>query len=197
MNTKPINPILAAVAAELGATIQDPHNMGDRGEFTMLNGLQFYAVVGVRGTNNTTPDKINVSPRYPYHMNNANGDMRGTSFRDFPYEGINPGDINISAEKTPAQIARNIQTRFIKNYEPAYAAAVAFCQQQAAYYTGQRRMMELGRELFRFGGINQIHGDVKYCGANYVNVEISGLHADEMRAVAALIDQLNAKRKGA
>lgn len=117
-------------------------------------------------------DYINVSPDWPRDPKGQVYSERGCT------------SINVSAEKAPEQIARDIVRRFVPNFTQKYAAALERSRSQAAYdadVAGNYRLLAEacgGTVGQSWAGNPSVRGlpdgvDVKYVGADRIDLVLS------------------------
>jgi hypothetical protein len=173
-----------AIASVLGASFENMDMCDqDRGHITMPDGVRFFVITG----GYSYKGKVHVSPSYPQYISNEHGGKRSAGQRDFDHSLHYPDTgfdgINISSSKTPEQIAKDIQRRFLPVYVPLYAQAVAYCEKQAAYWKNKTSLDKTARDLIK--PISRLHLD--YVSESEVTVKVSGLDADKLQRLCEFL----------
>lgn len=178
-----------AIAEKLGAQFMPGCEL-DRGRFVMADGVEFFAISG--GYN--YKGKIHITTSFPAHVVNERGESRGTCQRDFmPYGSPHFDGINVSDAKTPEQIAKDIQRRFLPEYVPLYQKAVAYCDEQKTYWEKRGNLLTLVNEClkpFGYSSGKKIQARADYVAKDYANVVIENLDADRLQKLAAFLHSL-------
>jgi hypothetical protein len=177
-----LNQLIANVAVALGATVKAGADEG-RGTIIMPDGVQFFCNADYYGSGGM----MQISSAYPAHVNNAQGEMRNTVQSNFNGDAPHFSGIKVSVDKSPEQIAKDIMRRFMPTYAPLYAQSVAWCASWAEYHKQQDVMQRLGAELFAYQSGRKVNASVEYAGKDRLDVRVSGLNADQAKALAALL----------
>lgn len=147
MDKQQIHDKLQAVAALLGGTFApNDHDAAlVSGYITLASGSSFYAKAG--GYN--FKDRLGFSPKWPSYVG-ADAYTKHISQRDFmPYNSPFWDGITVADSKTPEQIAKDLQRRFIPTFEEMHAKAVAYCEEHTAYYRDRAATQQRFNEILK------------------------------------------------
>lgn len=178
------------IAKALGATYEQSYADDEkRGVFTMPGGVKFFAVMD--GYQNV--GKIRFSPVFPSVQAREDGTMTTMSQKTFDYNGPVFDGIKVSATKTPEQIARDIERRFLPTVNELQVKALAYVERQAAYFKNKNEIAAIATEAFKPFGYNSKRGftaEITYISESYVRVKLDDLNADKVQKLAAFLETL-------
>lgn len=193
IHTKP-NPLFVAIAKASGLTLTNIVNRENgsidqqRATYTTPDGHQFSVVTG----GYQWKGKLHISIGFPEHVINEQGGTRYTSQRDFmPYNTPHFDGINVSADKTGEQIAKDINRRFMPKAIELWTACDAFVAKQASYYSTKAVFSEEVTTLLKPFGYDRpsgtVRASVEYMGADYVTLKLDSLNIEQVRKLAAFL----------
>lgn len=177
--------LLNAIAAALGATFAPIEGDAARGYITMPNGVRFFLMNG----GYAYKGKVHIAPSYPLDDNRYVGQRdfdKNLGYNDKPFDGI-----NVTDSKAPAQIAKDIQRRFLPTYEPLYRMSAEYVTRNAESRKHQEdltALVETKLKPFGYGSGKGFTAEAAYIGRDYVTVKINDLTTAKF---LRLVDFLN------
>lgn len=191
MNVKP-NPLFVAIAEALGYTVDTIRGFDDgvdqtRGTLITPEGNKIHVATG----GYYHKDKVNFSMSFPEHVVDESGATRGTSQRSFDHKSEHFDGINVSAAKTPAQIAKDVQRRFLPTANALWSACNVWCEEQALYYSTKqvfKTEVDALMQPYGYGANNRrVLGVVEYIGKDYATIKLDSLKIEQVRKLAEFL----------
>lgn len=190
MNIKP-NPLFVAIAKALGYTLDTIRGFDDgvdqtRGTLVTPEGQRIHVATG----GYYHKDKVHFSMSFPDHVVDESGATRGTSQRSFDHKTPHFDGINVSGAKSPEQIAKDVQRRFLPTAETLWAACDAWVAEQADYY-GNKAVFKTEIDALMkphgYHGSESVKASVRYIGKDYATIELDSLKIEQVRKLAAFL----------
>ena len=172
-------------------TLRSEYNGECYGVIELRTGTTFWVHVDGYGYK----DRVRVSACYPKHEDGRGNGLAVTLQRDFdrgvPYDHAGLGEITVSKHKSPARIAKDIENRWLKFYNPLYAQALEYCAAQAAYYAKLEDNKQATTDVLAgLTGYNQDrswHVEVRHVGSDSTDVALNSLTPDQVKKLAKFL----------
>lgn len=179
-----------AIAKALGWTLEQPHE-GNSNYYRLVSPEGVTISMNVGGY--AYKGRISFGTLYPQHQSDQHGATRYTSQRDWdrslPYNQSGWDGITVADTKSPEQIAKDLNRRFLPVYLPLWAEAVKYCAQQASYWARRSSHEAAIKEAVKgVAGLN-----ISYMGSDYARLEIDAspelakVLADAVKAYRATV----------
>jgi len=168
MNNEQRRELALSIAAALGWSVEQPHE-GSANYFRLISPDGVVISMSIGGY--AFKGRISFGCAYPWHQTDQYGGTRHTFQRDFdrslaynvaPWDGITVADT-----KSPEQIAKDINRRFLPVYLPLWAEAVKYCAEKAAYWVKRNGAEEAIKEAIKGTPLR-----IDFMGSNYARLEI-------------------------